>query len=55
LVDRRTYPDSKWTEIAERNGRWITLIILTDPGHAIRRRPRNGSWTRLRAEKAGGS
>ena len=35
LVDRRTYPDSKWTEIAERNGRRITLIILTDPGHAI--------------------
>lgn len=35
LVDRRTYPDSKWTEIAERNGRRITLIILTDPGHSI--------------------
>jgi hypothetical protein len=35
LVDRRTYPDSKWTEIAERNGRRITLIILSDPGQAI--------------------
>ena len=29
------YPDSKWTEIAERNGRRITLIILSDPGQAI--------------------
>jgi hypothetical protein len=35
LVDRRTYPDSEWTEIVERNGRQITLIILTDPGHSI--------------------
>jgi hypothetical protein len=35
LVDRRTYPDSSWTEIGERNGRRITLIILSDPGHAI--------------------
>lgn len=35
LVDRRTYPDSKWTEIAERNGRRITLIILSDRGHAM--------------------
>lgn len=35
LVDRRTYPDSRWTEIAERNGRRITMIILSDPGHAI--------------------
>jgi hypothetical protein len=35
LVDRRTYPDSKWTEIAERNDRRVTLIILSDPGHAI--------------------
>jgi hypothetical protein len=35
LVDRRTYPDGKWTEVAERNGRRITLIILSDPGHAI--------------------
>jgi hypothetical protein len=35
LVDRRTYPDSMWTEIAEQNGRLITLIILSDPGHAI--------------------
>jgi hypothetical protein len=35
LVDRRSYPDSEWTEIAERNGSRITLIILNDPGHAI--------------------
>jgi hypothetical protein len=35
LVDRRTYPDSEWTEVAERNGRRLTLIILSDPGHAI--------------------
>jgi hypothetical protein len=35
LVDRRTYPDSKWTEIAERNGSRITLIMLADPGHSI--------------------
>ena len=35
LVDRRTYPDSKWTEIAERNDRRVTLIILSDPGHAV--------------------
>jgi len=35
LVDRRTYPDSEWTEIAERNGSRITLIILADPGHSI--------------------
>ena len=34
LVDRLTYLDSQWTEIAERNGRLITLIILGDPGHA---------------------
>jgi hypothetical protein len=35
LVDHRTYPAGKWTEIGERNGRRITLIILSDPGHAI--------------------
>jgi hypothetical protein len=35
LVDRRTYPDSQWTEIVERNGSRITLIILSDPRHAI--------------------
>jgi hypothetical protein len=35
LVDRRIYPDSKWTEIAERNDRRITLIILSDPSQAI--------------------
>jgi hypothetical protein len=35
LVDRRTYPDSEWTEIVERNGPRITLIILSDATHAI--------------------
>ena len=35
LADRRSYPDGSWTEIAERNDRRITLIILGDPGHAI--------------------
>jgi hypothetical protein len=37
LVDRRIYPDSKWTEIAERNDRRITLIILSDPSQTISR------------------
>jgi hypothetical protein len=35
LVDRRTYPDSEWTEIVERDGPRITLIILSDTRHAI--------------------
>jgi len=35
LVDRRTYPDSDWTEIARQSGSRITMIILTDPGHRI--------------------
>ena len=35
LVDRRTYPDSDWTEIARQTGSRITMIILTDPGHRI--------------------
>jgi hypothetical protein len=35
LVDRRIYPDSKWTEIAERNDRRITLIILSDASQAV--------------------
>ena len=54
LVDRRTYPDSKWTEIAEQNGRRITLIILSDPSHAISKASRNESWTRSTAESADG-
>lgn len=33
LVDRRTYPDSEWTEVARRSGARITLVILSDPGH----------------------
>jgi hypothetical protein len=37
LVDRRTYPDSEWTEITRQSGSRITLIILTDPGHRISR------------------
>ena len=37
LVDRRTYPDSDWTEIARQTGSRITMIILTDPGHRISR------------------
>jgi len=37
LVDRRTYPDSEWTEIARQTGARITMIILTDPGHRISR------------------
>jgi hypothetical protein len=35
LVDRRTYPDSEWTEVARRSGTRIRLVILTDPGHQI--------------------
>lgn len=35
LVDRRSYPDSEWTEIAEQNGHRVTLLILSDPGHAL--------------------
>ncbi|HSU35442.1 MAG TPA: hypothetical protein VLJ88_07265 [Propionibacteriaceae bacterium] len=37
LVDRRTYPDSEWTEIARQTGSRVTMIILTDPGHRISR------------------
>lgn len=35
LVDRRTYPDREWTEMARQSGSRITMIILTDPGHRI--------------------
>jgi hypothetical protein len=35
LVDRRTYPDSTWTEIGRQVGSRVTLIILADPGHRI--------------------
>jgi hypothetical protein len=31
LVDRRTYPDSQWTEVAKQTGTKLTLIILSDP------------------------
>jgi hypothetical protein len=31
LVDRRIYPDSRWTEVAKQTGTRVTLIILSDP------------------------
>jgi hypothetical protein len=30
LVDRRTYPDSSWTEVARQVGPRVTLVILND-------------------------
>ena len=35
LVDRRSYPDGRWTEMAELNGARLTLVILSDPGRRI--------------------
>ena len=35
LVDRRTYPDGDWTEVAKLVDRRVTLIILSDPGHRV--------------------
>ena len=35
LVDRRTYPDGEWTEVARQTGTRVTLVILGDEGHAI--------------------
>jgi hypothetical protein len=35
LVDRRTYPDSRWTEVSRRVGPRVTLVILTDEDHRI--------------------
>lgn len=35
LIDRRTYPDGKWTEMAALRGSRMTLIILADPAHSI--------------------
>lgn len=35
IVDRRTYPDSEWTEVARRTDARITLVILTDAGHRL--------------------
>ena len=36
LIDHRTYPaDDEWTEVVKLDGRRITLIALTDPGHRI--------------------
>lgn len=35
LIDQRTYADSQWIEVARRHGTAVTLIILSDPGHAF--------------------
>ncbi len=35
LIDRRTYPDSEWTEIGKQVGDRVTLVILSDAGHRI--------------------
>jgi len=35
LIDRRTYPDGEWTEVAGRQRSRLTLIILGDPGHRV--------------------
>lgn len=35
LIDRRTYPEGDWTEVAGLRGSRMTMIILTDPGHAM--------------------
>jgi hypothetical protein len=35
LVDRRTYPDSAWTEVGRQVGSRVTLVILTDEDHRI--------------------
>jgi len=32
LVNRRTYPDGRWTEVADVRGRRATCVILSDPG-----------------------
>ncbi len=36
LIDHRSYPgDDEWTEVVKLDGRRVTLIALTDPGHRI--------------------
>ena len=35
LIDRRTYPDGQWTEVANSVGPRLVLILLSDPGHQI--------------------
>lgn len=35
LMDRRSYSDGEWTEVARLVDRRITLIILSDPGHRM--------------------
>lgn len=36
LIDHRTYPGGDdWTEVVKLDGRRVTLIALTDPGHTI--------------------
>ena len=37
LVDRRTYPDSRWTEMGRRVGKRVTLVILSEEGRRISR------------------
>jgi len=37
LMDRRTYPDGEWTEVGVRRGDRVTLLVLSDEGHAISR------------------
>jgi hypothetical protein len=37
LVDHRTYPDGRWTEVGRRSGARITLVILSDEGRTIGR------------------
>jgi len=35
LVDRRSYPDGTWLEVAKQSGTAVTLVILSDPGRRI--------------------
>lgn len=35
LVDRRTYPDSEWLEVARHSGTAVTLVILSDPDQQL--------------------
>jgi hypothetical protein len=35
MVDRRTYPDGRWTEVARQVGTRVTLVILNDEGQPV--------------------
>lgn len=35
LMDRRTYPDGRWTEVARQVGSRVTLVVLSDPRHQV--------------------